>query len=112
MRNAIYKLTFVLFLLTGIANANDKEISSASLKFVPCEKIYVQPDQVAITNEGIFLQLNEEWVPTEAIQYDASGIFVTSISSEWSFRWTCPKCGYENGPFSRKCGNCGHKPRH
>ncbi len=71
-------------------------------------KRYVHLDQVALTAEGIFVELDGTWVLTSALERDDSGLFV----SEWSITWTCPKCQYENGPFSRSCVKCGYKPKH
>lgn len=72
--------------------------------------MYVQPDQIAITHEGIFLQLYDEWIPTEALHYDTSGLFITNMSDEWSVHWTCSVCGYSNSLWRNTCKNCGHRP--
>lgn len=110
MKNALYRLTFLFLVLSAIVHANDKDHSNLSSKFVPCEKIYVQPDQIAITNEGIFIKHNNEWIPTGSIQYDASGLFISNTSDEWSIRWFCPKCGHSNAAWRNTCENCGHRP--
>lgn len=105
MKNAFYGITFLLFVLSALVHAGDKDH-----KFISCEKIYVQPNQIAICQEGIFIQHNDEWIATEAVHYDASGIFVTHVSDEWSRYWTCAKCGHNNSAWRNTCANCGYRP--
>jgi predicted RNA-binding Zn-ribbon protein involved in translation (DUF1610 family) len=112
MKNRLYTAFCVLFLFFGIAHTHERDCSISTPVFTKCEKIYVQPEQVALTPEGIYFQFEDSWIMTDAIHCDSSGIFISSTSSEWSFSWTCPKCGTENGPLRRSCKKCGHKPRH
>ena len=41
-----------------------------------CEKIYILFDQLAITQQGIFIKLDERWCETKALFSDAKGIFI------------------------------------
>lgn len=108
-----FSLCWILSLLSiffGSVYGNEKDPLLKS-KFVKCEKIYVAPHQVAITSEGIFVQFKEEWMMTDAIHRDNGGLFISSIADEWSWYWTCPKCGYEkNTAFDRSCRSCGFTP--
>lgn len=71
--------TFVIFLfaLTALIHADENHHSSHLAKFVACEKMYLHPDQVAISQDGIFCFLNEQWIATEALHHDVSGLFIT-----------------------------------
>ena len=44
-------------------------------KIESSEKIYVQPHQIAFSDNGIFVQVGGEWVATEALHTDAIGIY-------------------------------------
>ncbi len=65
----------LLFLVPKIGFADccsDEDI------FVPCEKTYFLPDQVAVAQEGIFINLSDEWTQTDALFADALGLFIIS----------------------------------
>ncbi len=94
----------------GFAHAQREDGTAAT--FVLCEKFYIQPNQINVTQDGIFILNEDIWIMTDAVHHDGSRLYISSLSEEWSFKWECPKCGYENGPFTRSCENCGYKPRH
>lgn len=73
MRATIFKLIFASFFLMGITHADEKHYSASQSKFASYEKTYIQPHQIAITHEGIFFQLNGEWIPIESV-HDAREI--------------------------------------
>ena len=102
MKKLIRRLALFLVTLTALAQASEQ--------FVPCEKIYLQQDQVVVTQGGIFCCLNEQWVATEALFCDASGLYVTSMRDERSIYWTCPKCKEVNSPLRNSCKRCGYGP--
>lgn len=65
----------LLFLVPkiGFADCNsDKDV------FVPCEKTYFLPNQVAIAQEGFFVNLNDVWIQTDALFSDSTGMFIVS----------------------------------
>ncbi len=97
MKHVLYKLTSILFVIAGTIhadgttltpNADDAISPPAVRKFVPCEKIYIQPEQIAVTNDGIFFQHAGEWIATQNISLDGSGLYVNSISDEWTTHWS------------------------
>lgn len=112
MKNRLSRVLCVLFLFFGMAHAHERDSSISIPAFVKCEKLYVQPDQVAVTAEGIYFQLEDSWVMTDAVHRDNAGIFISSVSDEWSWTWKCPKCGHKNSALSRSCEKCPYKPRH
>ncbi|MEN9654440.1 MAG: hypothetical protein RL235_552 [Chlamydiota bacterium] len=66
-------------------------------------KIYVQPSQVQIENNHIFVQIHHQWVPTRSIHSDATGVYVEEY---WGEPWLCGNCGLmTNGWFA--CQHCG-----
>ena len=107
MKKVFGKLLILLFALTTLVYADESYDSCHSSA---CEKIYLDPNQVAITEDGIFCLLNNQWMATEAVHYDAAGLFITNASEEWSIRWTCPKCGHRNSVIRNACENCGYRP--
>jgi hypothetical protein len=71
------------------------------------EKTYIQPDQIAFAQDGIYVQIDNQWIPTESIHADACGIYVTEDTRDIT-HWICPRCHHENGLFTRRCKNCGY----
>jgi hypothetical protein len=77
---------FVLFLFVNIFC-----ISQGYCEELENEKIYLQPDQIHIESDGIFVKLSDQWVKVESINLDANGLHVKGPSSEAaSFSWICP----------------------
>ena len=112
MLNRPGKVFWIVLFFFGMAHAHEIDSSILTPGFVKCEKRYVQPDQVAVTSEGIYFQHEDSWIMTDAIHRDSAGIYISSTSEEWSWKWKCPRCGHENSPFSRECEKCHYKPRH
>jgi len=67
-----------------------------------CEKVYVQPGQISITGEGIFVYVSNEWLAAEALHADALGVYA---KAKWM--WICSVCGYENSCCKPVCQECG-----
>ncbi len=72
-------------------------------------KTYVQPNQVALSESGIFVFLENAWIPTEALHSDASGMYVTNLLDEKLLGWRCPKCGYWNSWLVNTCAKCSYR---
>ncbi len=104
MRNVIYKALCVLFVCFRIAHAHENGPCDS------CEKLYLQPDQIAINEEGIFIQLGGEWMITNAIHRDGTGLYVSTAHDEGTFSWECRVCHRKNGPLDSKCPGCGTPP--
>ena len=72
-------------------------------------KIYVQFNQISLSERGIFVYLEDAWIATEAIHSDSSGMYVTHSVGDNYFGWACPNCGTENSSFSNMCKKCGYR---
>ncbi len=73
-----------------------------------------------ITNEeGVFLQVGNGWIATEALQATGEGMFVL-VGGEWMTiaealenpecareTWKCEVCGFNNYDGIAACGICG-----
>ena len=71
------------------------------------EKIYIQPNQISIATDGIFVHLDNQWIPTETLHADANGIYITNDlrdERKW-IDWICPHCKTINGPLDFRCKN-------
>lgn len=71
------------------------------------EKTYVRPDQISVAENQIFIHIDHQWVPITSLHADTGGIYTTDNIRD-IFHWICPKCGYENGLFDKRCQNCGY----
>jgi hypothetical protein len=91
-----------LFLFAFPVFSIDEEIPV----FIPCEKTYISPEQVNISNDGIFVNINGGWVKTSCIQCDTEGLYFNDIQQEYA-EWICSRCGAENNGFNKICKNCG-----
>lgn len=107
MKKVLLRVLPGLMVFFSIAHGFEKNLGASAN-----QKIYVDPNQVTIAPEGIFVQLGNDWIATDAVYHDSSGCYISGVSNEWSFYWTCPECGHENSPFNRSCEECGYKPRH
>ena|SRR3989304_5134846 len=70
------------------------------------EKIYVLPENIAVHNNTIFVNLNSEWFQTNALFSDNSGVYVQSNSVIGE--WQCWRCGFMNMPWTLACHKCGN----
>ncbi len=86
-------ILFICFQSTLFANFSDK--SQLLTVDLDAEKFYVQPEDLWITKEGIFLcSRNGKTIPIQSVQSDNSGIFVTfSKDNRRYVTYICPGCG-------------------
>jgi hypothetical protein len=80
-----YLAMFIVFFAFSYANCAERPRPAAS------EKFYVHPSQVSISESGIFVRVENEWFPAEAIHTDASGIYASGLvdSSRVDTSWHC-----------------------
>ncbi len=65
-------------------------------------KIYVSAQNVQFANQEMHVYINQNWIKTEALFSDASGLYIVDSKGGW----TCGFCGYYNTTSTRYCDNC------
>jgi hypothetical protein len=80
-------------------------------RFESCDKQYVQPNYVAVSEDGIFIQLQDKWIQTEGVFSDAQGLFILNLApSAYGCQdpyvpcRNCKKCIYEVYDICPHCG--------
>lgn len=100
-------ILFVAMLMTSTFTfGNEKE-------FLPCDKVYIVKDQLFFSENSIFVNVENEWVETDAIKIDGHGLYFSSFSTHQlniDFKWKCPKCDYRNYPWANTCKKCNYNP--
>jgi hypothetical protein len=69
------------------------------------EKRYVDPSQVHFDKKEIYVQLDQNWVATNAVYTDADGFYILEAKGGW----TCGYCTFYNKGNGWTCDNCGRK---
>ena len=98
----------VLFFLAAISALSCGHCSEEPT-FDSCEKIYVEPNQISFSKNGIFVYLDNAWLATEAVHSDASGIYVSNFGHSKFAGWNCPKCGFFNSWLVNQCAKCNYR---
>ena len=96
---------FCIFILNGLFLWGNQENSPC---FLEHEKTYINLDQIHIDQEGIFVQIDNEWIPTSGLYFDSSGMFVQSVEFRRNpSSWVCSSCGTSNLKYRKVCVKCG-----
>lgn len=97
-----------LFLsVSGFANGTEEEEIS---ELTSCDKTYVDPHQVHFFDKSIFINFQNLWVQTSAVQSDANGLYFDSFyPDEGRYSWRCsnPQCRKFNEGYLKFCSKCG-----
>ena len=76
--------------------------------FLEQEKTYVHLDQIHIDEEGIFVQIDNEWIPISGVYFDHSGLFIQNVELRGNpSSWVCSNCGTSNLRYKKVCVKCG-----
>ena len=76
--------------------------------FLKQEKTYVHLDQIHIDEEGIFVQIGNEWIPISGVYFDHSGLFIQNVELRGNpSSWVCSNCGTSNLRYRKVCVKCG-----
>ena len=74
----------------------------------PSKKAYVDPGDIRVTKDGIFVLQSGNWVPVHIISRDKKGVYVKKEWNracrnssccyvyDWDRHTHCPRCGYPN----------------
>lgn len=77
--------------------------------FNPCqeriEKRYVDPSNVRFAQKEMYVQLDQDWVVTNAVYTDSTGFYILEAKGGW----TCGYCTFYNEGNGWTCDNCGRK---
>ncbi len=68
-------------------------------------KIYLHPENIVFHGKDIYVLLNQNWIQTNAIFSDNSGIYMYDNKGGW----TCGYCGYYNEGSYWTCDRCGKR---
>lgn len=71
------------------------------------EKVYINPSDIAITDQGIFVYQYGAWSPVQALFSDELGVFACDTQSYWE----CSHCGKCVSVVRNYCHSC-LKPRY
>jgi hypothetical protein len=80
--------------------------------FMPCNKTYVNSEQIGFFNNEIFIQMDDVVFRTSGIHSDADGIYFEDAKDDCGFlqkpcpRFGCPGCNF---PWDKNCHLCGKK---
>lgn len=97
----------------------DCRCSEPELKFVPCPKTYVRPDQIDIRENAIFVQVHDYILQAEYLNSDAQGIFFEKVTADGCgpSKWKCTRtldnglvCNTCNWDWNSSCSYC-HKDK-
>ena len=73
----ILRIVSILFCFTSISMM----ASESNAEFHSAEKIYVLPEQLAITPKGIFVEFSEYWHETSALFSDEEELYSSAKSN-------------------------------
>jgi hypothetical protein len=80
-------------------------------QFAANKKVYVHPSQLYILENGIFVSMQNEWVPAESVHMDANGVYVM-VDNASNGAWYCRYCNTANPAWRTECKNQAcKKPR-
>lgn len=78
--------------------------SAAFAQEIAFEKLYLESGNIQITPQGMFLDLNGEFLRINSVNQDEKGIFVTALPGQVNVI-TCKRCGneYDSDNQSSRC---------
>lgn len=103
-------LTCVFFVLTqvhmclGVSHQSDQNWMTTEVEEV-YSKHYVAADQIAVTENGIWVLSDEKCWQVSAIFCDAEGYYF--VEEEEGVYWICSQCGTLNSLSRSSCSRCG-----
>lgn len=102
VRLSILIIRSLLFSGTLLESTNQRPLYSS--------RIYIQPLDIIISSEGIYLSIDNRLYKTNSIAKDSCGFYTEEIQG-WGIEpgdywWQCVKCGASNCGLRRYCHNC------
>ena len=94
----IWICLFAFFSFSNVCAGN--EISASSEEMTE-ERLYVSPDQIILTEKGIFLMTDKGMRLIDRLECDENGIYIPSLVA-----WTKEKCPLGHEVTCRRCHGC------
>lgn len=91
-----------------IANQNclvENHVQISDPKQAKLEKKYIEPSNVRFEQKKMYVQLDQNWIVTNAVYTDANGFYILEPKGGW----TCGYCHYYNEENIWTCDNCGRR---
>jgi len=79
------RIVFALLFLSSVLTAEEV--------LIPCQKTYISPNQMHVTETDLFVEIDETWILPGSIQFDANGYYFDSIRCDekvpqvWQCQW-------------------------
>ena len=102
MRNIAF--TCICF-LAGFVSAEARGI----YQFYPCDKAYVEANQISLSSDGISVQFSNGDLLTSALYTDEVGFYFKDFKRRGDCsegKWECQVCHYCNPNYTLYCGIC------
>jgi hypothetical protein len=100
MKRYILSLFLFLSLFAQLQCFSESIIEEQNSFISSLEKIYIQPDQILIFDDGIYVNLDGDSfpIPVNQISFDADGLYI-------NYAWhNDPPCGHTK--YCNRCGGC------
>lgn len=93
MKLCLFKLFFLVSISFCMNSFADCSHPGAEKRFMPCPKTYIQPDQISISENAIFVQIHDVIIQTESLSSDEQGIYFANAYDEdcGLMQWKCTK---------------------
>ena len=89
----------VLLLGVVFLSAMPCEAKSEGKDIKKSKKVYVDPQNVKITEDGVFILENDTLVPVKFVAHDENGVYVKRQKPQPP----CPACGFNGGQSNSPC---------
>ncbi len=99
MKQAFKLMVFFASVFCTLYISADCCRTKADAVFSPTEKMYIHPEQLSVSEQGIFVLINQEWFQTNSLLSDVQGLYVQTL---WPQENGCRK-GYQP---CRNCDKC------
>jgi hypothetical protein len=96
-----------IFLILAATFALSNGYGSEEPRFEASNKIYIQPNQITFSENGIFVYLENAWHGAKAIHVDSTGMYVNDLVDRSIWDWICRYCATSNPYWRTTCEGCG-----
>lgn len=102
MKNLFYAFgIFCTLFCSGLFASQCHKCISAEL-----ERIFLTPNQIALNERGLFVQIQDQWAPAVALHFEAGRFYV--VKNDYEYWCDCVK-GHRVPCQLERCPACGGK---